>query len=224
MRRLVSLLALSMFCLTVACSDDDPQTTTSSSSTGGTATTGGMGGAPTTTTGGMGGTPSTGGAGGMGGSGGAAGMLPFELTSPAYMDGEMMPDEHSCDGVNISPQLDWTPGPPGTMSYALTFRDASIDYLHSVTWDIPASTFSLPEDVDKDYEPADVPGAKQANSYAGNRGYAGPCSPNSINTYVFTLHAMPTANLALDQNSSRQDAADLIEQNSIESTTLTGLH
>lgn len=214
-----------------ACSDSDTLPAGPAGVGGTTTATGGAGGDATSASGGsMGvGASGAGGNGAGGGTGGAGGTLPFELTSPAYANGMMIPDVHTCPqgaatGVHLSPQLDWGPGPTGTASYAITFYDTTINFLHSVTWDIPASTLGLPEDVERTYEPSDVPGAKQAIAYTGDRGYGGPCSMG-LNTYVFTLHAMPDATLSgLDSTSSRAEAAAAIELNSIGSTTLTGMH
>lgn len=152
---------------------------------------------------------------------------PFALTSTAYANGGVIPLAHVCprdSGSNISPQLAWTNPPPGTMSFAIVFEDVSTNFLHSAIWDIPANRSDLPEDVDKDYEPADVPGAKQPNSYLGVRGYAGPC-PDSVHTYEHQLHAIGVATLPnLDENSTRQTVTSAIRGASIGSVVLSGTY
>jgi len=45
--------------------------------------------------------------------------LPFQLRSPAFIDGGVLPIEFTGDGEGISPPLAWTAGPPGTKGYAL---------------------------------------------------------------------------------------------------------
>jgi Raf kinase inhibitor-like YbhB/YbcL family protein len=134
----------------------------------------------------------------------------------------VIPDLHSCAGDNISPALEWVNPPPGTMSFALRFTDLSTDFEHSAIWDIPAGVSSLPEDVDKTAMPSDVPGASQAESYAGWNGYAGPC-PGEMHTYGWTLYALDVAMLAeIDTNSSLNEAQAAFEAHMIESATLTG--
>lgn len=228
-------LAICALSICVACSDSETTSSTSStqSASGGNPSTGGMGGAGAST-GATGGTPSTGGAGGAGGAGGGAGgMQAFALTSPAFTEGMMIPDVHTCVGLDISPQLDWTSGPPTTMSYAVVMRDIDftqngnqpLGFAHWAIWDIPSSAMGLPEDVDNDYQPADVAGAKQAQTFNGMRGFAGSCSPNSINTYQFTVHAVPDATLGgLDMSTSIVDAAAAIEAASVASASLSGEH
>ena len=150
--------------------------------------------------------------------------MPMTLTSPSYMDGGMIPVQHSCNGANISPALNWTPGPAGTMSYAIVFRDLDNMLGHSAIWDIPASTLSLPEDVDKSFMPADVPGALQCPAYNNQPGYAGPC-PGSPHVYEFTLYAVNVASLGLDPNASSVDDVDAAAiAASLESTTLTATY
>jgi hypothetical protein len=153
---------------------------------------------------------------------------PFGLTSSAISEGEMFPDEHTCDDADTSPPLAWTGAPSGTQSFAIVLRD--LDYMsgfvHWVIWDIPASTTSLPEDVENVYAPATPAGAHQCRSYDGTTyGYRGPCSPSTVNTYEFTLYALDVATVpGLDMNSSRAEAVTAILEHDIASTTLSGEH
>ena len=159
---------------------------------------------------------------------GAGGAQPFALTSSAFAEGEMFPQENVCmngGGQNLSPPLAWTPGPTGTMSYAIVMRDLDFQngFLHWVIWDIPADVLSLPEGVENTYQPSIPAGAKQAPFNNQLVGYLGPCSPNSVNTYEFTLHAIGSATLGgLDQNSTKAQAAAAVEAASIASTSLSG--
>jgi hypothetical protein len=147
----------------------------------------------------------------------------FTLTSPAFAEGGAIPLDHACYGANLSPQLDWTNAPPETASFAVFFRDLTIDFEHSAIFDIPADLDGLPADVDKTAMPADVPGATQPRSYANMFGYAGPC-PGSAHTYEFTVYAIDVANLAeLDQNSSLPQVQNVLEQHALASATLSGV-
>jgi Raf kinase inhibitor-like YbhB/YbcL family protein len=146
----------------------------------------------------------------------------FTLTSPAFMEGGAIPTDNSCYGQNLSPQLDWTDAPPGTMSFAVFFFDLSINFSHSAIFDIPVDATGLPADVDKQAMPADVPGAIQPRSYANNFGYAGPC-PGEAHTYQFTVYAIDVANLAeIDQNSSLDEVRTAFENHAIDIASLSG--
>ncbi len=146
----------------------------------------------------------------------------FSLTSTAFANGAVIPTVHSCLGSNSSPPLAWENAPMGTQSFAIVFTDISTDFLHSVTWDIAGSTSSIPADIDKSFEPADLPGAKQADSYLGSPGYAGPC-PGTPHTYEFKLHAVDVATLpGLGAQSTGAQARAAVEAASLGFTTLEG--
>lgn len=134
----------------------------------------------------------------------------FTLTSATVTEGGVIPDAHSCQGANISPALTWTGGPtaPG---YALVFTDLSTNFLHSVIWDIPGATTSLPENVQKVFMPPVPAGAKQPIAYDGQtRGYLGPC-PGSMHRYEYALVAVDANPLpGLSMSSSRTVVRDTI--------------
>src|SRR5690606_5871086 len=102
----------------------------------------------------------------------------------------VLPSLHTCDGEGgkkeVSPPLSWTPGPEGTLSYAIVFNDKTTDFLHSAVYDIPADVTSIPEGaLAIKYELSDPAGAKQSLSYKGTAGYAGPCPPEGEHEYEF---------------------------------------
>ncbi len=47
----------------------------------------------------------------------------FDLTSPAFNQGEAIPRQYTCDGEDVSPPLQWTYTPEGTRSMALISDD-----------------------------------------------------------------------------------------------------
>jgi Raf kinase inhibitor-like YbhB/YbcL family protein len=149
----------------------------------------------------------------------------FVLTSPAFAEGGTIPDENSCQGVNISPALAWT-GAPAAQSFAVVFTDLSpaTDFVHSVIYDIPSTATGLPEDVDNSYEPADVPGAHQTIGYDGStRGYLGPC-PGSTHTYEFRVYALDVATLpGATMATTRAQAVTLILEHDVGDAALSGM-
>ncbi len=190
---------------------------------GSTSSSGGAGAGGSTNTGGN---TSTGGNTASGGDGGAGGSVAFELTSSAFDDGGAIPVKHTCDGDNLSPELSWTAGPDGTLSYAVILADVFFDpeYLHSAIWNIPSSTLALPEGVENAYEPANVPGALQCDAWDGTIGYSGPCPP-SEHTYEFRLYAIDEASLSgVDHTSSVDDVLAAIETHKLDEATLSGVY
>jgi Raf kinase inhibitor-like YbhB/YbcL family protein len=164
------------------------------------------------------------------GGGGSAGASAFALTSTAFTEGAMIPRRHECataggGAQNVSPPFTWTAGPAGTQSYAIVMRDLDFQsgFVHWVIWDIPGSLRALPENIQQVYQPSDPAGAKQAPFSASVTGYYGPCSPSSVNTYEFTLYAIPTATLAgLSQSSDKTQAATAIVSAATASAKLSG--
>jgi hypothetical protein len=109
----------------------------------------------------------------------------FSLTSPAFADGEPIPRRHSCDGPDLSPPLDWSGAPAGTVAFALLVDDPDArGFVHWVVATIGADVTSLPEAV-----PAAGPPPQGRNDF-GRTGWGGPCPPSGTHRYVFTLYAL----------------------------------
>jgi Raf kinase inhibitor-like YbhB/YbcL family protein len=149
------------------------------------------------------------------------------------MEGETVPLRHECGppivadgpGENLSPPLAWTAGPPDTLSYAIVVRDLDAGRLvHWVLYDIPADIRALDEDVPTGYMPLIPDGAHQAEIQgSGYFGYFGPCSPGSINTYQWTLHAIGAASLpGVTRTSTEDEIASAVEAASLASASLSG--
>lgn len=158
----------------------------------------------------------------------------FALSSSAFADGGVMPKVHECTSGggsdpgkrNESPALTWSGAPTGAKSYAIVMRDLdNASLIHWVIYDIPANTTSLPQNVDHTYQPTTPAGARQVY-YRGSAslfGYQGPCSPSTVNTYEFVVHALNQSSLtSLNSNSSTRTAARTIAAATIGSARITG--
>ena len=187
--------------------------TGSGGSTGSGGATVGGGGA--TANGGRGGAGRDGG-GGVGGSidgGGSTIPSTITLTSPVLMEGGTFPANITCADPGMgSPELDWTAGPSGTMSYAVTMTDLTEGRIYWVIWDIPVPSenptmLTLPAHLDTVGMLTTPMGASQVNSVQG-RGYYGPClADGTTHTYRFQVYAIPIASLALPGTSTSTDSA-----------------
>ena len=152
----------------------------------------------------------------------SAPAAPFTLTSTALPEGATFPVDNTCTGTNLSPPLAWGAGPAGTLSYAIVLNDTTIDFLHAITYDIPASATSLPANVEQVYAPKAPAGAHQTKNYKGAFGYAGPC-PSTLHVYEFVLYALDVAALpGVTQNVTLADAETAIKAHSLGTTKLTG--
>lgn len=147
----------------------------------------------------------------------------FALTSTAIAPGGVIPTMYSCRGTNVSPPLAWTGGPtaPG---YALVFTDMSNGLVHSILWDIPGTTTSLPENIAKVAEPPVPAGSKQPLAYDNQtRGYLGPC-PGSTHTYRFDLYAVdayPLPGVTLASNRTAVRTAILARDTAVATLSAT---
>jgi Raf kinase inhibitor-like YbhB/YbcL family protein len=149
----------------------------------------------------------------------------FTLSSPSLAPGASFDAANTCNGANTSPQLAWSAGPAGTMSYAVVFTDKSNSLIHWVIYDIPASATGLPANVAKTYMPANVVGAKQTASYQATvRGYLGPCPP-TLHTYEFVVYALSVATLpGATMATTRIQAETIIQQNDLGMAALSGTY
>jgi Raf kinase inhibitor-like YbhB/YbcL family protein len=118
---------------------------------------------------------------------------PFGLTSPAFAQGEAIPSQYSCDGVDVSPQLLIGDAPEGAQAYALIMDDPDAPggtWVHWVLYNIPAGTREIAEG-----QPADAAlpdGSAQGNNSGEQMGYSGPCPPSGEHRYFFKLYALDT--------------------------------
>jgi phosphatidylethanolamine-binding protein (PEBP) family uncharacterized protein len=168
----------------------------------------------------------TGGAGTGGSSSGGGGSSPtggaLTLTSSVFQDSATIPAEYRC--VAPSPDLAWSGGPSGAMSYALVFQDVtpgiSKGFFHWMLYDIPKLATSLPKGVPVGYAPNPPEGAHQAPIWNRTLGFSGPCGGN--NTYELTLHSLDVATLpGASQTSTAVEILTTIESHDLEKVTMT---
>jgi Raf kinase inhibitor-like YbhB/YbcL family protein/uncharacterized protein (TIGR00297 family) len=122
-------------------------------------------------------------------------MAAFPLSSPAFMQGGLIPKKFTCDGTNVSPTLTWSSLPSGTRSLALITDDPDAPvgtFTHWVLYNMAPSLTGLPEAVAKTTQ---VPGiGTHGNNSYGRPGFDGPCPPRGAShRYFFTLYALDLA-------------------------------
>jgi Raf kinase inhibitor-like YbhB/YbcL family protein len=126
------------------------------------------------------------------------------LTTTAWPDGDPIPLKYTqatpdatANPLGVSPPLNWTNVPPGTVSLVLLFHDPDValnrgtdDQLHWLLWNIPGSATSLPEKMPSGAELGD--GTRQVS--ASGETYRGPGAPATgpVHHYTLELFALDT--------------------------------
>ena len=156
---------------------------------------------------------------------GGAGRL--EVFSPTFEDGAPLPQRHSDYGDGLSPELRWSGGPPGTMSYAVLVEDPDAHgvrpWVHWVVYNVPAGTGYLPEGMAADAAPAVPQGAMQGVGTGGDVGYFGPRPParDAAHRYYFEVFALDT-HLPLAGGAAHEDVRRAMRGHVLASGVLLG--
>ena len=138
-------------------------------------------------------------------------MMEIKITSTAFADGGMIPAKYTCDGVDVSPPLQWDAVPEGAKTIALICDDPDAPmgtWVHWVLFNLPAETLNLAENI-----PADktLPnGAKQGTNDFRKIGYGGPCPPGGTHRYFFKLYALD-AEMDLDAGADKDQLLKAME-------------
>ena len=133
----------------------------------------------------------------------------LEVRSDAFAHGGRIPVAYTCEGADLSPPLQWSPGPPGTVSYALVVDDpdapppprwnASRRYawLHWTAWDLRVTHLGTGANLT-------ALDARQGRTDFGGVGWGGPCPPrgHGDHRYHFRVYALDRA-LGLTDGATR---------------------
>lgn len=151
------------------------------------------------------------------------------LSTPDFEDGGVIPDKFTFAVKKfVSPKLEWSNVPAGTVSFALIFHDPdealhkSIeDVLHWLVFNIPGTARELPANLAPD--PTLPDGTIQAKSVRRTPGYMGPGAdaPGPYHHYTFELFALDTK-LDLGPGATRGDVLKAIDGHILAKAVLVG--
>lgn len=119
--------------------------------------------------------------------------MEIKITSSAFEDGGLIPAKYTCDGVDVSPPLQWDAVPEGTRSIALICDDPDAPmgtWVHWVLFNLPSDAKELAQNIPT--EETLPNGAKQGVNDFGRVGYGGPCPPGGTHRYFFKIYALDT--------------------------------
>lgn len=121
---------------------------------------------------------------------GSVAKTSFTLSSPDMVAGGAMPVAFTCDGQSQSPSLSWTPGPTGTVGYAIVMHHIpgpGDTHWYWVVYNIPSTTTKV-------VAGGPAPGTVGTNSVNNQLAYAPPCSKGpGLKAYTITAYALSAA-------------------------------
>lgn len=138
-------------------------------------------------------------------------FAPLTVMSSDLRDGEPLAKAQwgaGAGGSDTSPQLSWSAGPEGTLSYAVTCFDpdapTASGFWHWAVYNIPADVTSLAQNAGAPggaLLPAGalvLPNERRLTSFIG----AGPPPTTGVHRYIFAVTALDVAQLELDPQST----------------------
>ena len=136
-------------------------------------------------------------------------IAPMRISSSSFSDGAKMPPRLTCDGEDLSPQVQIPSPPAGTKSFAIVMDDpdAPAAFVHWLAYGIPADTRELAEGASAPSHPLEH-AAEGINGF-GRAGYGGPCPPEGKpHHYVLRVYALDVLPpLAAGANAAEVNAA-----------------
>ncbi len=142
----------------------------------------------------------------------------MKLVSPSFTDNSLIPELHTCDDQDISPELHWSEVPKGTESFVLIVDDpdavpvAGFVWDHWILFNIPAEIRSIAENSSQ---------GKEGMTSFDKTGYGGPCPPNGEHLYVFKIFAVDSL-LDVPAQSDKKTLQEAMEGHILDQAVLRG--
>lgn len=146
----------------------------------------------------------------------------MKLTS-VFEHNEKIPAKYTCDGENISPELNISEVPQNTKNLVLIVDDPDAPmgtYTHWLLYNIPSDTTKITPD---SVSGLLSKGALQGVNDFGTNDYGGPCPPFGVHRYFFKLFAIDS-DLDIIPNATKSEIQSAIREHILEKTELIGLY
>lgn len=150
---------------------------------------------------------------------------PFEFFTPAWTDGDTVPEAYTCDAPGgfrhqNNPEIVWRNPPPGTAAFVMIFDDPDArGYGHWAFFTDDASVLGVPEGTSNT---ANLPaGVNELVSSAGRIGYVPNCPGGALHTYRWRMWAVD-ATFTVGSNPSFQALERAAVSAAIELIQFTG--
>ena len=148
----------------------------------------------------------------------------MQVTSTAIKQGQPIPRQYTCDGVNISPPLEWNGTPKSAKTIAIIADDPDAPagtWVHWVVYNLPAENIGLVENLPLTEELK--AGGFQGKNDFQKVGYGGPCPPSGTHRYFFKVYAVDTE-LPLKAGATKAEVEKAMQGHIVAQTQLMGTY
>ncbi len=146
----------------------------------------------------------------------------MQITSPVFNQGQTIPRKYTQFAEDISPPLEITNIPEGTISLALIVDDPDVpEYAPVDVWD-HWTVFNIPPHITSIPENWEVEGVKGKGT-RGYLDYSGPKPPDREHRYFFKLYALSKM-LDLPEGASKKEVEEAMEGAIIKKAELIGVY
>jgi len=151
----------------------------------------------------------------------------FTIKSSAFVEGEQIPQKYTGESKDISPPLEWSGVPQGTLEFALICEDPDAPrpepWVHWLIYKLKRATTRLPEGIEpKKIIEIPVSADQGLNSF-DKIGYNGPMPPpgHGWHRYFFRLYALD-APLGIHSAATKDELFRAMEGHIIQHTETFG--
>ncbi|KGD96999.1 MULTISPECIES: YbhB/YbcL family Raf kinase inhibitor-like protein [Rhizobium/Agrobacterium group] len=149
--------------------------------------------------------------------------MAMTLTSPAFAEGERVPDKYTRLGENQMPPLKWSGAPEGAGSFALIVEDPDAPrgtFRHCGMFNIPKDWSELSRGV----HVKSKGGVRFSRNDFGNTRYDGPQPPKGHGThhYRFRIAALDVPELEMSDMADAKSMWDEVRKHTLSEASLTG--
>ena len=148
----------------------------------------------------------------------------IKLTSTAFKEGEPIPRQYTCNGVNVSPSLEWSGVPKSAKTLVIIADDPdapSGTWVHWVLYNLPADNIGMVENLPATDELR--AGGFQGKNDFGKIGYGGPCPPSGTHRYFFKIYALDSE-LPLKAGATKAEVEKAMEGHVVAQGQLMGTY
>lgn len=154
----------------------------------------------------------------------------FTLKTTSFDAKKPLPNKHvfngfGCSGENVSPSLEWSGAPKDTKSFAVTVYDPDAPtgsgWWHWTVVNIPSTTMAIEEGASGSKKLP--PGSVEGRTDFGFAGFGGACPPpgDKPHRYIFTVYALKTEKLDINNEASGAMVGFNLNAHSIGKATFT---